>query len=169
MPKPSPSAHHAAFQRYIDKVPEDDFFTALKNQDQVLKDFLASVSEEKSLYAYAEGKWTLREMLQHIIDGERVFAYRALCFARKDPNSLPGFEENEYAPNSNANNRTWQSLGEELLAVRKTTKMLFDSFSAEALQGTGVSNNHANSVMSIAFVILGHFYHHKKIAEERYL
>jgi hypothetical protein len=168
MLKPSPTAYHAAFQRYVDQVPEEKLFTAFKNQLPAINEFIASVSEEHSLYAYAEGKWTLKEMLQHIIDGERVFAYRALCIARKDTTSLPGFEENEYAANSNANNRTWQSLADEFLAVRKTTEMLFESFTEEALQAIGVANNNPVSVAALGFITIGHFYHHKKIADERY-
>ena len=138
MLKPSPSTYPAPFKRYIDQVPDEELFTAFKNQLPAIKEFLTSISEEKSLYAYAEGKWTLREVLQHIIDGERVFTYRALCFARKESASLPSFEENEYAANSNANSRTWQSLADELLAVRKTTEMLFESFTEEALNSSGI-------------------------------
>ncbi len=168
MLKPSPTTYPAYFQRYINQVPEEELFTAFKNQLPAVKEFIASVSEEHSLYAYAEGKWTLKEVLQHIIDAERIFAYRALCFARKDSTSLPSFEENEYAANSNANSRTWQSLADEFLAVRKTTEMLFESFTEEALQAVGVANNNPTSVAALGFITLGHFYHHKKIADERY-
>ena len=168
MLKPSPSTYPGAFKRYIDQVPDEELFTAFKKQLPAIKEFLTSISEEKSLYAYAEGKWTLREVLQHIIDGERVFTYRALCFARKEQASLPSFEENEYAANSNANSRTWQSLADEFLAVRKTTEMLFESFTEEALNNSGIANNNPISVSALGFTTIGHFYHHKKVVEERY-
>jgi hypothetical protein len=107
--------------------------------------------------------------MQHLIDSERIFIYRALCFARKEKISLPGFEEDEYAANSAANKRSWKSLVEEFSAVRKSTELLFSSFSEEALASTGSANNNLISVESIGFIILGHFYHHKKVLEERYL
>jgi hypothetical protein len=169
MPKPSPSSHPAYFQRYIDQVPEEDLHDAFRNQFPVMKAFLDSISEEQAVYAYAAGKWTLKEVLQHITDTERIFNYRALCMARNEQASLPGFDENEYAAQSFANSRTWKSLAEELLAVRHATELLFGSFNPEALDRTGTSNNNLISVASFGFMIPGHFYHHKRVIEERYL
>lgn len=168
MPKPSPSTYPAYFQRYIDQVPEEDLSTAFRQQDAAIRQFLDGITEEHSLYAYAEGKWTLREMLQHMIDAERIFCYRALCFARKDTTSLPSFEENDYADNSNANSRTWKSMSDELLAVRKATIMLFDSFTEEALQSSGIANNNPTSTIAMGFISIGHVYHHINVAKERY-
>jgi hypothetical protein len=169
MPKPSTSSYPAYFHKYVAQVPEDDLLTAFQNQLPVIKQFLSSISEEKSLYAYDTGKWTLKEVLQHIIDTERIFNYRTLCFARKETVSLPGFDENNYAANSNANSRKWQDLVEEFLAVRYTTEILFKSFADEVLEFSGVSNNNPATVSSIGFTTLGHFYHHKKVMEDRYL
>lgn len=169
MPKPSPTSYPGYFQRYIDQVPEEDMLTAFDVQSGIAENFLVSISEEKSLHAYAEGKWTIKEILQHIIDAERIFAYRALSFARKDSTPLPGFEENDYAANSNANRRTWKSLIEEFIVVRKSTELLFKSFTAEALASSGTANNNLTSVAGIGFITLGHFYHHKKVITERYL
>lgn len=169
MSKPSPTSYPGYFQQYIDQVPEQDLFSAFENQLPLIKGFLWGISEEKSTYAYAEGKWTLKELLQHIIDTERIFAYRALCFARKEAASLPGFEENDYAAASNANARTWQSLVDEFMVVRQSTTMLFKSFSEEALAASGTANNNPTNVAAIGFINLGHFYHHKKVMEERYL
>ncbi|MBL0146299.1 MAG: DinB family protein [Chitinophagaceae bacterium] len=101
------------FQVYIDQVPENNLFEAFTNQTQAINEFVASITEEKSNYAYAEGKWTLKEMMLHITDTERIFAYRALCVARGDKQSLPGFDENTYAANSNKEkykNKLHQSL-----------------------------------------------------------
>ena len=169
MSKPSPNSYPVYFQRYIDQVPEEDLFIAFKNQAPIIRDFLATITEEKSFHFYAADKWTLKELLQHMIDTERVFNYRALSFARKEKASLPGFEENAYAASSNANSRTWQSMLDEFIIVRESTTLLFNSFSEEALQTSGIANDHHTSVMAVGFILLGHFYHHKKVIEERYL
>jgi hypothetical protein len=108
-------------------------------------------------------------MLLHIIDTERIFCYRALCIARGEKNSLLGFDEDEYAAHSDANNRSWDSLVADFLAVRQSTLLLFKSFSEEAMQRSGLANNNPLTVISAGFIILGHFYHHKGVAVERYL
>jgi len=169
MLKPPPATYPEYFQRYVNQVPEENLYTAFANQLPVIRKFLDAVTEERSTYAYAEGKWTLKEVLQHIIDAERIFCYRALCFARKESQSLPGFDENDYAVNSNANDRTWLSLADEFLALRRTTEILFETFNRETLQATGTANNRPASVISTGFIILGHFYHHKKVVDERYM
>ncbi|MEJ7610374.1 MAG: DinB family protein [Ferruginibacter sp.] len=156
------------FDRYTALVPEQTITDALNNQDKPLNDFLLAISEEKSAYAYAEGKWTLKEMLQHLIDCERIFAYRALAIARKDPANLPGFEENDYAVNSMANRRSWVSLTEELTAVRASVKSLFGSFSEEMLNSSGRFNNNTGSSGKLGFIIVGHTYHHINVAKDRY-
>ena len=169
MPKPSTESYPAYFQKYVTLVPEDELITAFANQKHILKQFLSSITEEKSSYAYAAGKWTLKELLQHMIDTERIFNYRALCFSRKESVSLPGFEENDYAANSNANARSWHDLVEEFIAVRTSTELLYKSFSSDMLEISGSSNNNRATVNSLGFITLGHFYHHKKVMEERYL
>lgn len=169
MPKPNPASYMAYFKRYVDQVPEEELMTAFKNQSSVIKDFLSTISEEKSMYAYDTGKWTLKELLQHIIDTERIFNYRALCISRKETASLPGFDENTYAENSNANRRKWQDLIDEFIAVRKTTEFLYSSFTDDVLEYSGISNNNPVTVLSLGFTTIGHFYHHKKVIEERYL
>ena len=169
MAKPPATSYPGYFQKYIDLVTEEDLMTAFKKQLPGIQSLLASVPEDKGTYAYAVGKWTLKELLQHIIDAERIFAYRALCFARGEEQSLPGFEENDYAANSNADNRTWQSLVEEYLAVRHCTELLFKSFSKKALASIGTANNNKQSVESTGFIILGHTQHHMNVMKERYL
>jgi hypothetical protein len=169
MPKPSPTTYPEYFKRYVDQVPEEDLATAFSNQLPVVKDLLGSITEEKSMYAYAPGKWTLKELLLHMTDAERIFNYRALCIARKETVSLPGFDEDTYAANSNANSRTWQDLVDEFLAVRRSTEFLYKSFSPEALDASGISNNKPVTVNSLGFTTLGHFYHHRKVIAERYM
>ena len=169
MPKPSPTTYPIYFKKYVDQVPEEDLLTGFQNQLTVIKEFLNTITEEKSMYAYDTGKWTLKEVLLHMIDTERIFNYRALAIARKEIASLPGFDENTYAANSNANSRTWQNLVDEFLAVRSSTEFLFKSFTDEALSTSGISNNNPVTVISLGFITLGHFYHHKNVMQERYL
>ena len=168
-PKPSPTAHPGYFQRYIALVQETDLTEAFRNQRTALEKLLASINEEKSNYAYAEGKWTLKEVLQHIIDAERIFNYRALCFARGEKQNLPGFEENDYALNSFAGNRKWDELVKEFWAVRQSTEYLFGSFNSTVLENVGTANSNTNTVSGIGFLTIGHCLHHQAIIKERYL
>ena len=128
-----------------------------------------SIPEEKHNYAYAEGKWTVKEVVQHIIDAERVFSYRALRFARKDSTALPGFNENVFAANAKVDKRSWEDLLDELSVVRKSTELLFASFDQDQLEAEGISNNHSIYVLGIGFICAGHCLHHQKVIEERYL
>ena len=169
MPKPPSANYPSYFQRYISLVEEDELQTDCKNQLPIITRFLQSITEEKSIYAYAPGKWTIKELLQHMTDTERIFAFRSLCFARKEQASLPGFDEDIYAANSNANSRSWQDLVNEFLLVRKTSEILFDSFTEEALNNSGTANGNPATAASMGFTAIGHVYHHKKILEERYL
>jgi len=169
MSVPSPTNVAGYFKRYTDLVEEEDLATAFKNQSQMVTNLLSSIDEQKSTYAYAPGKWTLKEMLQHLIDAERIFSYRAVCFARKELQTLPGFDENEYAENSLANNRSWDNLVEEFWAVRRSCILLFESFTAEMLSNTGKAGNNELSAEQLGFIIVGHVNHHCKIIRERYL
>jgi DinB superfamily len=157
------------YHNYISQVKEDDLAKAFTKYSSEFIQFLNSIPASKYDYCYAEGKWTIREVLQHIIDSERVFCYRALRFARKDNTPLPGFDENLFAQNSNAGKRDWQSLVEEFKAVRKSSEYLFNTFDKEQLEANGLANNTPNYVLGIGFIIVGHSMHHKKITEERYL
>jgi hypothetical protein len=169
MARPNVNDYPEYFASYIKQVPDEDLKSALKNQSLILPGFLSSITEEKSTYAYAEGKWSIKELLQHLIDAERIFNYRALCIARKETISLPGFDENTYAANSNGKTRKWQSLVDEFIHVRKSTEDLYLSFTEEMLAQKGLSNNNMITPLSLGFITVGHFYHHKRIIEERYL
>ncbi len=169
MPKPIAGTYPPYFENYISLVKEDNLFEAFKNQHPVINSFFDAIPEEKSGYAYAPGKWTIRELMQHIIDTERIFNYRALCIARKETVSLPGFDENTYAANSNANARTWKSLCDELKAVRISSELLFESFTPEMLDATGIANEKPCNVMALGFILVGHINHHIRILQERYL
>lgn len=169
MAKPQASEYPAYFHTYISQVAEENLYEAFKNQFKQLELFLHSVNESQADHSYAPGKWTLKELLQHVIDGERIFTYRALAFARKETTSLPSFDENLYAENSKANVRSWKSLSNEFINVRRSTEDLYNSFTEEMMQAKGTANNNTISVLGLGYTIIGHVTHHIKIAEERYL
>ena len=169
MPKPVSGTYPPYFDNYIGLVKEDDLFEAFKNQQLIVSAYFDNIPETKTNTGYAEGKWSLKELLQHIIDTERIFNYRAICFARKETASLPGFDENLYAANSYANKRTWKSLCEEFKALRKSTEFLYQSFTPEALLFSGMANNKPNTVIALGFTSIGHVIHHINVIEERYL
>jgi uncharacterized damage-inducible protein DinB len=127
------------------------------------------IPRDKVDYCYAEGKWTVKELVQHLIDAERIFAYRALTIARGDQTPLPGFDETTYAAASKADARKWEDLVEEFKAVRQSTDLLFKSFTEDQLQQRGTTNQHKNTVNAIGFTAFGHLLHHKNILEEKYL
>ena len=131
--------------------------------------FISKIPTNKLEYRYAENKWTIKDILLHLIDSERIFSYRALRIGRGDKTSLPGFEENDYVPNAMANNRSLESLLEEFQSVRRSTLSLFTSFPEEQLLYLGTASDNLISVRAIGFIISGHQNHHLKIIEERYL
>jgi DinB superfamily len=157
------------FKNYTSLVIEQNLATAFIQQAKTLHTFYEVINEEKSKYAYAPNKWTLKEMLQHLIDTERIFAYRALAIARGETATLPGYDEDLYATNSNANNRTWASLTAEMQAVRATTIMLYESFSNDNLTTIGKFGNNSANANTIGFIIIGHVIHHLNVAKELYL
>lgn len=156
-------------QRYLDQIPSEDWLTELKISEDKTVGIYSNLTEEQSKFAYAEGKWTLKELLLHLSDTERVFQYRILAFARGDKNNLPGFDENEYAVQSFANERSLESLVEEYKLVRKSSQILLETMNPIALQNIGTANGHEISAETIAKLIIGHNYHHLNIIEERYL
>jgi uncharacterized damage-inducible protein DinB len=156
------------YNKYINLVAEDTIPEAFAKQQPLLEAFLQNIPPEKAGYAYAEGKWTIQQALQHITDCERIFAYRALRFARKDKTPVPGFEENDYAAAAQVSHRSLQDQANELLAVRRATLELFKSFVPEDLEQTGAANTYEVSVSSLGFIIAGHVYHHINVIEERY-
>jgi len=130
---------------------------------------MKSIPEDKLYYRYDEGKWTIKEILVHIIDDERIYAYRALRFARKDSTELAGFDQENYAVNSGANKRSIESILHEFETVRKATISLFESFTDEALTSSGIANGNKVSVRALGYHIAGHEKHHVNIIRERYL
>lgn len=131
--------------------------------------FVQDIPMDKFDYRYAEGKWTIKEIIQHVLDCERIFAYRALRFSRNDKTPLPSFEENDYAVNTDANRRSIQDLLTELSALRHSNLLFFKSLSDEQLKRIGTASNIQISVRALGFVIIGHQKHHQKVFRERYL
>lgn len=168
MSRPTTGDYASFYHNYVMQVQEDELQTAFQNNSSVVDAFLHSIPSSKADYAYAEGKWTVKQLLQHMIDAERIFAHRALWFARKSPASLSGFDENAYAAIADVSKRSLQSLIDEMKAVRKSTEFLFSSFSENELNTVGTANNNPITVKALGFVTLGHFLHHKRILEERY-
>ena len=160
--------HHPYLSQYIDLVKQEELLPALEASLTFLSELSVADFEGKELYAYAEGKWTTQEVLQHIIDTERIMAYRAMRFARKDATELPGFDENHYSDHSFANQRSMQSILEELVLIRKSTIALYQSFNEEQLLFLGNANGNKNCAATIGFFSIGHALHHLKVLEKRY-
>lgn len=131
--------------------------------------FVQDIPMDKFDYSYTEGKWTIKDIIQHIIDAERVFAYRALRFARNDSTELPGYEEDDFAKYANGSRRSIMELLNEMSAVRYATLSLFKSFDAEQLSRIGIASNNPMSVRAAGFIIIGHQNHHQQVFSERYL
>ncbi|NNC61493.1 MAG: DinB family protein [Eudoraea sp.] len=157
------------YRAYIEALGEVDLMKTLRKQIKNYPQFLASIPEDKLNYQYAEGKWTVAEVLLHVLDSERVFQYRALRFARKDQTPLPGFDQDLYVPQSGAGNRGLDSIIEEYKAIRQSTITLYESFEEDILKRKGVASNSNMSVAALGFIICGHQRHHRNILRERYL
>jgi uncharacterized damage-inducible protein DinB len=169
MSRPQSNDYAAYYSTYISKVEGDTIKEVIKKYSEPLLQFYTSLPEDKADYRYADGKWTVKELLLHIIDAERIFSYRALRIARKDKTPLPGFDENAYTPASKASDRTLQSLEDEFAAVRKATDIMISTFDEEQLSQRGTASDQPVTVNAIAFIMFGHMIHHKQVLEERYL
>lgn len=155
-------------QRYLDLIPSENWLEELKKTGEQTVELYAQLSEEQSSFAYAEGKWTLKELLLHLSDTERVFQYRILAFLRSDQNELPGFDEELYANQSFANERTVNSLLEEYQLIRKSSQVLLETAHLSALKNVGTANGNQISAETIGKLIVGHNVHHLNIIKERY-
>lgn len=157
------------YRGYINNVKDHDMFEILTLSNKQALEVVRSIPESQGEYRYAPGKWSIKELLCHMIDFERIFAYRALRFSRNDKTPLPGFEENDYAPEANAHGRTIVEIAGQMERLRKTTIDLFESFTPEMLTRKGIASNSELSVVNLGFIIPGHETHHRKVLQERYL
>jgi hypothetical protein len=156
------------FDVYMNQVPDVGLLEAFQQSIDALDKLDVAKLRALGDQVYAPGKWTLRDLLQHITDTERIFAYRALRFARNDKTALPGFDENLFADNTNANQRPLDDVLAELRAVRQSSMYLFQSFDETALTRTGVMYQAELPVLAVGFTLIGHQIHHFRILEERY-
>jgi hypothetical protein len=156
------------FDRYIHQVEEQDLFESFQKSLQVLENINIGKLQGIGHKVYAPGKWTVHDILQHIIDNERIQTYRALRFARKDSTELPGYEENDFAANAMASYRNIEDIMDELRVLRTSTIQLFRSFSPSAMQSSGICFHIKISVLALGFMIVGHQVHHLKVIREKY-
>ena len=167
--RPAANEYAPFYAGYISAVPDGDLIQLLDSQRDETMQLLGGLDDAKARHRYAEGKWTIAEVLGHVMDGERVFTYRALTFARGDASPLPSFDENAWAVVSNAGRRALRGLLAEYLAVRSATIELFRSFGAEEFARAGVASKNPVSVRALAYIVVGHEKHHLRILRERYL
>ncbi|MBK1438761.1 DinB family protein [Parapedobacter sp. ISTM3] len=158
----------AIYTAYIETI-SGDIMDLLNEQVKTFPMFLAGIPEEKSEYAYAEGKWTIKEVVGHIIDTERIMAYRALRFARNDTKELIGFEPDDFVANARFNERSLKSLSDEFALVRESNVMLFRHLNDHELMRKGLASERLISVRAFMYIIAGHLNHHRNIIRERYL
>jgi hypothetical protein len=166
--RPADSEYNKYYQPYVQEVPEGDLLATLAAQRDSTAAVLAGISDKGAGYRYAEGKWSIREVIGHVCDAERVFSYRALRIARGDTIDLPGFDENAWVPMGAFEERSMADVAAELRAVRGASIALFSSFTAEAWLRIGSASGHPVSTRALAWILAGHERHHLRILAERY-
>ncbi len=166
--RPAPTEHAPYYGKYITRVAGDDALAALIQQVEETAALLSRVDEAKAAYRYAEGKWSIKQVIGHIIDAERVFGYRALRFARADTTPLPGFEENDYAASGGHDARVFTDIAVEFRAVRAASIALFASLTPDSMARVGTANDSPMSARAAAWTIAGHEVHHRALLIERY-
>jgi len=157
------------YKNYVKLIEETDLIQALRISGHRMLELVHFIKEEKADYRYAEGKWTVRELLCHVIDTERIHTYRALRFARNDKKPLQGFEQDDYVPQSNASGRSLKKIADEMAHLRIATIDMFEGFTPEMLKRRGTTSDNELSVIALGFIIAGHETHHRKIVMERYM
>ena len=167
--RPDPTEYAPFYTGYIGLVPGNDIIATIEQQGRETVAFLSSIAEAQGSVRYAPGKWTLKEVIGHITDTERIQAYRALRIARNDHTNLPGFDQDTYIPFANSNARTVANLVEEFAVVRQASLLLFKSFDESAWSRRGTANNFELTVRALAYILAGHPMHHLKIIKEKYL
>ncbi|UXP31341.1 DinB family protein [Reichenbachiella agarivorans] len=168
--KPNAAEYNAFYQGYVDEViQEGDIMQYLKTQRDEVVRFYEGLSQDKIEYAYEEGKWTMKQMLRHLIDAERVFGYRAMAIARGDKTQLPGFSEDDYVVYADDTANTIQDLITEFIQVRNANMSMIQNLNAASLARVGSANGSDTSARAIVYIVAGHLAHHLMILKERYL
>ncbi|HUP49901.1 MAG TPA: DinB family protein [Thermoanaerobaculia bacterium] len=166
--RPEPSEYAPYFQSYLELVPEDDILAALGDQVEVTSSLLGGVDEERAGYRYAPGKWTVRQVVGHMGDTERILAFRALSISRGETNPLPGYDEDSYVRGANFDSWPYADLIDSLGIIRRANILMFRHLSPEAWDRRGLANRNATTVRGLAYTILGHERHHLRVLRERY-
>lgn len=169
MKRPEISEFDPYYNTYISLIEGDDVLPVLNSQSDKLRSVFSGVGEDRGVYAYGEGKWTVKELLSHIIDGERIFAYRVLRISRGDETPIEGFEQDGYIENSNANGRSFSDLLDEFDLLRRSNMLMFRSMSSAGGSRLGTANEKPVSVRALAYIMAGHVEHHIRILQDRYL
>jgi len=169
MNRPQTGDYAPYYDTYISKIGDGDIIDILTRQQTEINDFLKAIPQDKALYAYADGKWTVKQNIGHLIDTERIMAYRLLRFARNDNNELMGFEQDDYIANSRFNDMELNDLIDEFYYVRKANLYLFKSLNAEEKKRGGIASKNRVTVNALLYIIAGHAEHHMRILKERYL
>jgi len=169
MPRPSKNDYAEYYHQYILEIDNDNIIEVLENQLNTTLNIFKEIPENKGNFSYEEGKWSIKEVLGHCIDTERIFAYRALCIARGEKQHLPGMEQDDYVKEGEFNKRTLKNLLNEYELLRKSNIILFKSFQEKVLQNRGIASDNGVTVLGLMFIIAGHEKHHIKILKERYL
>jgi len=167
--RPAKGDYGEYYQKYIDLVKGDDIFRILVEQNMDSQNVLNSFSESKGNYKYAEGKWSVKEVIGHMMDVERIFAYRALCIARGETNPLPGMDQDMYVSNGNFNKRQLFDLNYEYRLLRESNILLFGGFDKSVLQNKGTASGYEVTVLALMFMTVGHEKHHLNVLMERYI
>ena len=167
--RPQADEYPEYYRQYAEVVPDGDVLEFLEHQQEAMRQLLGTLNEDQADYKYAAGKWTLKEVLGHIMDTERIFCVRALAFARQDPADLPGFEQDDYVTNGYFPSRTLRDLLEEASTIRAATLSMFHGFDDRSFKRQGRANNAIFSVRSVPWIIAGHARHHLSVIQERYL
>ena len=166
---PKENEYAPFYADYLTNLKDENIIEFQKNQLEKVKQIFNSINDDKGNYSYAEGKWTIKEVLGHLTDTERILAYRALSFARGEKQILPGFEQDDYVEEGFFNNRTIKDLLNEFIALREANILMFNSFSDEVLMRRGNANNNDFTVNALQYIIPGHVEHHLKILKDKYL
>lgn len=167
--RPAITDYAPPYAGYVALVPEEEILGVIEDQSAATQKILASLDESKAAYRYAEAKWSVKEVLGHMIDCERIFTYRALAIARGETQPLPGFDQNDYVENAAFDSWKLGDLAEHYALVRRATIVLFRNFPAEAWTRRGTASTYPITVAAIAWIIVGHERHHVQVLRERYL
>ena len=169
MLKPETSEYNPYYEKYISLIEEGELLNALERQPSELRSLLNGLDEEKGKYAYADGKWSIKEVLSHLVDGERIFGYRVLRISRGDETPIEGFEQDGYIENSHANERSFEDLLEELSLQRNANLLMLKNLRDDGWKRLGTASQSPVSVRALGFIMAGHVRHHINILKDQYL